>query len=127
MMSAVHDDFGDVAVGGAPIFSGVLIRLMVMRGRSWALLLASLVWELCLAASASSAGFVPRHEAELKRTARLLGAEGKGILAADESTGTIAKRFASIGVENSEKTRRKYREMLFTTPGLEEHISGVRH
>ena len=98
----------------------------MVRGRSGALLIASLVCKLCLAASATSSGFVPRHAAELKRTARLLGAEGKGILAADESTGTIAKRFASIGVENSEMTRRKYREMLFTTPGLEEHISGVR-
>jgi len=107
--------------------NSLALLMAVMRGRSGALLIVSLVWEICLAASASSAGFVPRHEAELKRTARLLGAEGKGILAADESTGTIAKRFASIGVENSEKTRRKYREMLFTTPGLEEHISGVRH
>jgi len=50
---------------------------------------------------------------------------GKGILAADESTGTIGKRFAMINVENTEENRRKYRELLFTTPDLEKHISGV--
>lgn len=48
-----------------------------------------------------------------------------GILAADESTGTIGKRFESIGVDNTEPNRRKYRQLLFTTAGLEEHISGV--
>jgi fructose-bisphosphate aldolase, class I len=52
-------------------------------------------------------------------------AEGKGILAADESTGTIAKRFAAIGVENSEANRRDYRELLFRSPGIERYISGV--
>src|SRR5439155_10821560 len=63
--------------------------------------------------------------AELERTARALVAPGKGILAADESTGTIKKRFDSIGVESTEENRRAYREMLFTTPGMEEFISGV--
>jgi fructose-bisphosphate aldolase, class I len=58
-------------------------------------------------------------------TARELVAAGKGILAADESTGTIKKRFDSIGVENTEGHRQTYRQMLFTTPGLGEHISGV--
>ncbi len=58
-------------------------------------------------------------------TARELVAPGKGILAADESTGTIQKRLDSIGVENTEANRRAYRQMLFTTPGLGEHISGV--
>jgi fructose-bisphosphate aldolase, class I len=58
-------------------------------------------------------------------TARELVAPNKGILAADESTGTIAKRFDSIGVENTEPNRRAYRQMLFTTPGLGDHISGV--
>src|SRR6476620_1020018 len=61
----------------------------------------------------------------LKETARALGAEGKGILAADESTGTIKKRFDSIGLESTEDNRRAYRDMLFTTPGVEEFISGV--
>src|SRR5499427_6320799 len=62
---------------------------------------------------------------ELHETARALVAEGKGILAADESTGTIQKRFDSIGVESTEENRRAYRDMLFTTPGAEEYISGV--
>ncbi len=62
---------------------------------------------------------------ELHETARALVAEGKGILAADESTGTIAKRFAAIGVESSEEMRRAYRDLLFTTPGVEASISGV--
>ena len=62
---------------------------------------------------------------ELERTARALVAPGKGILAADESTGTIKKRFESIGLESTEETRRAYREMLFTTPGMEAFISGV--
>ncbi len=63
--------------------------------------------------------------ARLEDVARALVAEGKGILAADESTGTIKKRFDSIGVESTEDSRRDYREMLFTTPGAEQHISGV--
>ena len=62
---------------------------------------------------------------ELYATAREMVGSGKGILAADESTGTIEKRFKSIGVESTEDHRRAYREMLFTTPGLGEHISGV--
>jgi fructose-bisphosphate aldolase class I len=62
---------------------------------------------------------------ELEATARALVAPGKGILAADESTGTIKKRFDSIGVESTEENRRSYRDMLFTTLGMEEFISGV--
>ena len=62
---------------------------------------------------------------ELEDTARALVAEGKGILAADESDGTIKKRFDSIGVESTEDNRRAYRELLFTTEGAEEFISGV--
>ncbi|HYJ61522.1 MAG TPA: class I fructose-bisphosphate aldolase [Actinomycetota bacterium] len=58
-------------------------------------------------------------------TARELVAPGKGILAADESTGTIGKRFDPIGVENTEPHRRAYRQMLFTTPGFGDHLSGV--
>jgi fructose-bisphosphate aldolase class I len=61
----------------------------------------------------------------LEVTARALVAPGKGILAADESDGTIKKRFESIGVESTEESRRAYRDLLFTTPGTEEHISGV--
>src|SRR5690349_18938348 len=62
---------------------------------------------------------------ELHETAKALVAEGKGILAADESSGTIKKRFDSIGLESTEENRRAYRDMLFTTPGVEEYISGV--
>jgi fructose-bisphosphate aldolase class I len=61
----------------------------------------------------------------LTSTARALVASGKGILAADESHPTIAKRFDKIGVENTEENRRLYREMLFTTAGAAEFISGV--
>ena len=61
----------------------------------------------------------------LSSTARELVAEGKGILAADESTGTIKKRFDSIGVESTEETRRGYRQLLFTAEGAADHISGV--
>src|SRR3954467_7265477 len=62
---------------------------------------------------------------DLADTAKALVAEGKGILAADESTGTIKKRLDSIGVDNTEDNRRAYRELLFTTAGAEEFISGV--
>ncbi|MBV8563631.1 MAG: fructose-bisphosphate aldolase class I [Actinobacteria bacterium] len=62
---------------------------------------------------------------ELHETARALVAEGKGILAADESTGTIKKRFDTIGLETTPENNRRYRNMLFTTPGVEEYISGV--
>src|SRR5690606_13988447 len=56
---------------------------------------------------------------------RSLVATGKGILAADESTGTIAKRLDAVGVASTESLRREYREVLFTAPGLGEFISGV--
>jgi fructose-bisphosphate aldolase, class I len=62
---------------------------------------------------------------DLEQTARALVAPGKGILAADESTGTIKKRFDSIGVESTEDTRRAYRDMLFTADGAADYISGV--
>ena len=62
---------------------------------------------------------------ELHETAKALVAEGKGILAADESSGTIKKRFDSIGLDSTEENRRAYRDLLFTTPGVEEYISGV--
>src|SRR5918999_2869581 len=61
----------------------------------------------------------------LEQTAKELVAPGKGILAADESDGTIKKRFDSIGVESTEEKRRAYRDLLFTTEGAEEFISGV--
>jgi fructose-bisphosphate aldolase, class I len=61
----------------------------------------------------------------LARTAKQLVAPGKGILAADESSPTIKKRFDSIGVESTEANRRAYRDLLFTTEGAEAFISGV--
>jgi len=62
---------------------------------------------------------------KLHETAVALVAEGKGILAADESEGTIKKRFDSISVESTEENRRAYRELLFATEGAEDYISGV--
>ena len=62
---------------------------------------------------------------QLHEIALAMVAPGKGILAADESTGTIKKRFDAVGVESTEENRRAYRQMLFTTPGIEEFISGV--
>ncbi|HVT37203.1 MAG TPA: class I fructose-bisphosphate aldolase [Nevskiaceae bacterium] len=61
----------------------------------------------------------------LNETAKAMVAPGRGLLAADESTGTIKKRFDKIGVENTEPNRQAYRDMLFTTPGFEQHTSGV--
>jgi fructose-bisphosphate aldolase class I len=62
---------------------------------------------------------------ELARIAQAMVSPGRGILAADESTGTIKKRFDSIKAESTEELRRSYREMLFTAPGAERFISGV--
>jgi fructose-bisphosphate aldolase class I len=61
----------------------------------------------------------------LESTAKAMVAKGKGLLAADESSPTIEKRFHSIKVESTEKTRRSYRDLLFTAPGIDEYISGV--
>ncbi len=62
---------------------------------------------------------------DLTTNAQALVAPGRGVLAADESTATIGKRFASIGIDSTEENRRAYRDTLFTTPGLAEAISGV--
>jgi len=62
---------------------------------------------------------------ELNRVASAMVAKGKGILAADESSGTIKKRFDAIKLESTEEHRRTYREMLFTAPGAAEAVSGV--
>jgi fructose-bisphosphate aldolase class I len=62
---------------------------------------------------------------QLESVARELVADGKGILAADESFGTIGKRFEAVGIESTEESRRAYREMLVTTPGIGEYLSGV--
>ena len=65
------------------------------------------------------------NHSELETTAQAMVAKGKGILAADESSGTIKKRFDSIKLESTEEHRRTYREMLFTAPGAADYISGV--
>jgi len=62
---------------------------------------------------------------ELDTIARAMVAKGKGILAADESGGTIKKRFDKIKIDSTEENRRAYRELLFTTPGAKDYISGV--
>ena len=62
---------------------------------------------------------------ELESVAQAMVAKGKGILAADESMGTIKRRFDSIKIDSNENNRRAYRELLFTTKGLEEAVSGV--
>ena len=61
----------------------------------------------------------------LSKTAAAMVAKGKGILAADESSGTCEKRFQSVGVACTEETRRSYRNLLFSTPGVEQFLSGV--
>lgn len=65
------------------------------------------------------------NTAELEATAQALVAKGKGILASDESTRTITKRLSAVGVESTEENRRQYRELLYTTRGAGEHISGA--
>eukprot|EP00181_Compsopogon_caeruleus_P002613 CAMPEP_0184679110 /NCGR_PEP_ID=MMETSP0312-20130426/1930_1 /TAXON_ID=31354 /ORGANISM="Compsopogon coeruleus, Strain SAG 36.94" /LENGTH=404 /DNA_ID=CAMNT_0027128339 /DNA_START=57 /DNA_END=1271 /DNA_ORIENTATION=- len=70
-------------------------------------------------------GGVEKYAEELVQTANKIAAPGKGILAVDESTKTIGKRLASIGVENSEENRQAYRGLLFNCPGLGEFISGA--
>ena len=62
---------------------------------------------------------------QLAETAQAMVAKGKGIIAIDESTGTIGKRFEQVGIANNEENRRAYRELLLTTPKLSEHISGA--
>ena len=62
---------------------------------------------------------------QLAETAQAMMAPGKGIIAIDESGATCAKRFAAVGIENTEENRRRYRELLLTTPKLNEYISGA--
>lgn len=62
---------------------------------------------------------------ELMATAKSLATPGKGILASDESTGTIGNRFEQIGVENTHENRIAYRSLLFHTPDIDKHISGA--
>ena len=64
-------------------------------------------------------------KALLSKTAAAMVAKGKGVLAADESSGTCEKRFQSVGVECTEESRRTYRNLLFSVSGIEQHLSGV--
>jgi len=64
-------------------------------------------------------------KALLSKTAAAMVARGKGVLAADESSGTCEKRFKSVNVESTEDNRRAYRNLLFSTPGVEQFLSGV--
>jgi fructose-bisphosphate aldolase, class I len=65
------------------------------------------------------------NRSELERVARAMVVKGKGLLAADESSGTIKKRFDVIKLDSTEEHRRAYREMLFTAPGASDFLSGV--
>ena len=65
------------------------------------------------------------NEQKLIATAQAMIVEGKGLLAMDESTPTCNQRFAKLGIPQTEETRRSYRELIVTTPGLSEFISGV--
>lgn len=65
------------------------------------------------------------HAEQLKKTAAALVASGKGLLAADESSATVAVRFESVGMDNTEENRRTYRQLLLTAEGIEEYISGI--
>jgi fructose-bisphosphate aldolase, class I len=62
---------------------------------------------------------------ELEKTAEAIVADGKGILAADETPGTLTNRLTALGIESTPDIRRAYRGMLFSTPGVAEYISGV--
>lgn len=93
-----------------------MVRRVKREGAMSALLLARTIVVLAFVCGTHAAGWMPKHGSELMCTARALGAPGRGILAADESTGTIAKRFASIGVDNTELNRQKYRQMVRPSP-----------
>src|SRR5690348_17672861 len=68
----------------------------------------------------------PMSIEDLESVALAMVAPGKGIIAIDESTNTIRKRFEAVGIENNEENRRAYRELLLTTPRSEEHTSELQ-
>src|SRR3989337_1457366 len=80
---------------------------------------------LCYSSAIHAGGHGLMDRVELESNAAAMVAPRQGILAADESTGTIKKRFDKIRLESSLETRRAYRELLFTAPAIEQHISGV--
>lgn len=67
----------------------------------------------------------PERKAELERVAELIGTPGKGITACDEGPGTIGSRFENVGITNTEENRRSYRQVLFESPGANEHLSAA--
>jgi len=79
---------------------------------------------LMAAASGSEDPVFGPYKAELMETAKGIVAPGKGILAGDESNGTIGNRFEALGIPANHEMRQAYREMLFSAPGIEKHISG---
>src|SRR4030065_660167 len=78
-----------------------------------------------LDSSRLTGGTQPMKIDELNSVARTIVAKQKGVLAADESSPTIKKRFDSVKVESTEENRRRYREILFTADGIERYIGGV--
>lgn len=66
-----------------------------------------------------------KYDQQLKDTAKAMVVSGKGLLAADESSGTAEKRLTSVGLENTEENRRTYRQLLLTADGVEKYLSGV--
>jgi len=68
---------------------------------------------------------IEKHKLELIETAKKMVEKGKGILAADESVGTEGKRFETINVSNTEENREQFRELIFTTEGIENYLSGI--
>jgi fructose-bisphosphate aldolase, class I len=72
-----------------------------------------------------NAGGIPMTNYHLESVARTLVLDGKGILAADETIPTLTRRFETLGIKSTEQSRRTYREMLFTSTGAAEFISGV--
>jgi fructose-bisphosphate aldolase class I len=77
------------------------------------------------AAPAATRMSLAKYSDELQATAKAMTLPGKGLLACDESTGTVGKRLESIGLENTEANRQIWRNLLFTTPGISEYISGA--
>mmetsp|Transcript_7948 Transcript_7948/g.11497 ORF Transcript_7948/g.11497 Transcript_7948/m.11497 type:complete len:392 (+) Transcript_7948:167-1342(+) len=75
--------------------------------------------------AASSLNSLAQYEDELRATAARMVAKGKGLLACDESTGTVGSRLESIGLENNEDNRREWRELLFTSPDIGKYVSGA--
>lgn len=78
-----------------------------------------------MSSSSYRAEFENPYMDELKATAKKIAGRGRGILASDESNATTGKRLDTVGVENTEDNRRKWRELLYTAPGLGQYISGA--